>query len=338
MAFRPLPTVNWRGHEISRLILGHNPIKGHCHRSKKQNRDMWDWFWGGKKEDKKKGDKKKGDKKKGDKKKGDKKKGDKKKGVELLRLCRDQGVNTAQFGRGAFELFPDAMQQGIFLKWIATLYADPKGRFGTGRFPAMTVKEELEQFESVGAPLIGYQHFGEPTDDAYFRGKLRKVRKTIVKLRDWLEKHNAEDRLVGVCTHLPEVVRQIDKEQWPIDFLQTSFYTVYSDMKQKKIDRDNERFDPSDAERMIAAIQDTSFPCIAFKVLGGGRSCETSAQVRESLASALENIKPTDVICVGMWQKYRDQVGENAQYVREILAEQENRVDCRSRNRDQRFV
>ena len=34
-----------------------------------------------------------------------------------------------------------------------------------------------------------------------------------------------------------------------------------------------------------------------------------------------EQFKPTDVAVVGMWQKYKDQVGQNAKWVCEILGE-----------------
>ncbi len=34
---------------------------------------------------------------------------------------------------------------------------------------------------------------------------------------------------------------------------------------------------------------------------------------------AFENIKPADMVDVGMFQKYKNQVAENAAFVREIL-------------------
>lgn len=59
---------------------------------------------------------------------------------------------------------------------------------------------------------------------------------------------------------------------------------------------------------------------MAFKVLKANRFCGNDAQVREALEFAFHRIKPTDVICIGMWGKYKDQVGQNSQWVREILA------------------
>ena len=41
--------------------------------------------------------------------------------------------------------------------------------------------------------------------------------------------------------------------------------------------------------------------------------------VRKAFRYAFENIKPTDMVDVGMFQKYKNQVAENAAFVREIL-------------------
>jgi hypothetical protein len=283
-----MPTVNWRGYKISRLILGHNPIKGHAHLSQELDAEMEDWF------------------------------SNRANGVDLLRRCLGEGINTVQFGRGTFDILGEAAKQSVSPNWIATLYDDPNGCLGTGRYSPKTVEEEFEEFEKVPANLIGYQHFGESTDLAFFEDRMNEVSKTI----DWLRKKD-DKRLIGVCTHLPQVVRVINKEKWPIDFLQTSFYTVYSNEKQKRIDRNIEVFDPSDRDKMLEAINGTDYPCIAFKVLASGRDCQTPEQVRDSLAYCLKNIKENDIVCIGMWQKHEDQARQNARHFREIFGPKE---------------
>jgi hypothetical protein len=74
-----------------------------------------------------------------------------------------------------------------------------------------------------------------------------------------------------------------------------------------------------DTVKMLAAIRAVSKPCIAFKILGATRHCETPETVRAAFKHAFDNIKPTDVVCVGMWQKYLDQVSANAAITRELL-------------------
>ena len=70
---------------------------------------------------------------------------------------------------------------------------------------------------------------------------------------------------------------------------------------------------------MAKTLRQVSKPCIAYKILGANRHCQTPADVEAALRFALKSIKPTDVILVGMWQKYKDQVGENVGVVRKII-------------------
>ena len=66
-------------------------------------------------------------------------------------------------------------------------------------------------------------------------------------------------------------------------------------------------------------IRKVSKPCIGFKVLAGNRHTKTPEDVKAALEYAFRRMKPTDVVLVGMWQKHKDQVGENAAMVRKIL-------------------
>ena len=59
---------------------------------------------------------------------------------------------------------------------------------------------------------------------------------------------------------------------------------------------------------------------MAYKILAAGRRCKTPEMVRESFVYTFKNIKPGDVVDVGVFQKHHDQVTANAQLVREILA------------------
>jgi hypothetical protein len=37
------------------------------------------------------------------------------------------------------------------------------------------------------------------------------------------------------------------------------------------------------------------------------------------MAVALDGIKPTDAVIIGLYQRFNDQIGQTAQFVREIL-------------------
>ena len=77
---------------------------------------------------------------------------------------------------------------------------------------------------------------------------------------------------------------------------------------------------PSDPPRMFKMIQAAKKPCLAYKVLAAGRRVNTPAEVRTAFATALDKIKPTDAMIVGMYQKFGDQLGDNATAIRELCA------------------
>ena len=59
---------------------------------------------------------------------------------------------------------------------------------------------------------------------------------------------------------------------------------------------------------------------IAFKVLAGNHHTKTPAEVADAIKFAFDHIKPTGVALLGMWQKHKDQPGENCRLTRKILA------------------
>jgi hypothetical protein len=281
-ATNQLPCVDWAGHRISRLVLGHNPIKGVSHTSKALDVEMRDWH------------------------------ASPERGLELLRCAQACGINTLQFGSDSMQrLLMAHHRRGGRLQWVATHYNNEAGNLGAGE--RLSFEDELQRILAVDPPPIAIQHFGERTDSLFFERKLTVVRDHMKRLRD-------TGLLIGLCTHLPDVVETVAAEDWDLDFYQVAAYTAYAGTRRPGINRDDEIFEDIDRERMFALVLRLDKPCIVFKVLGAGRNCATDAAVREALAYAYASIKPTDVVCVGMWQKYKDQVSQNTAFAREILA------------------
>jgi hypothetical protein len=77
---------------------------------------------------------------------------------------------------------------------------------------------------------------------------------------------------------------------------------------------------PSDPPQMFRVIRATRKPCLVYKVLAAGRRIGTPAEARQCFQAALDNIKATDALIVGMYQQFGDQVGDNAALVRELCA------------------
>ena len=265
-----LPTVRWGKYEISRLLVGHNPIKGTSHFSKELDGEMKEFFAD-----------------------------DNVHGRQLLRRCQEEGINTCQMGAANMEALLRAhYADGGKMQWIATFYSAP----GKG-------KEELARILKMDPKPIGAQHYGGTTDRLMREGKIDQAFDTLKMLRD-------AGLLVGLCSHNHEVIDYAENKGWDVDFFQGSFY-----WSTDKIIRDKpgEVFEEAARQSMAKTLGKVSKPCIAYKILGANRHCKTPAEVEAALRFALQSIKPTDVILVGMWHKYKDQAAENAGYVRKIL-------------------
>ncbi len=48
---------------------------------------------------------------------------------------------------------------------------------------------------------------------------------------------------------------------------------------------------------------------------------DIDAELRATFKYAFDNIKPTDGVVVGVYQKYKNQVAQDAQVVRELLVD-----------------
>jgi hypothetical protein len=59
-------------------------------------------------------------------------------------------------------------------------------------------------------------------------------------------------------------------------------------------------------------MEQTRRPCLAFKILAAGRRTDVEQAFRETFAA----IKPTDAVIVGIYDRYSDQAGQNAEFVR----------------------
>ena len=76
---------------------------------------------------------------------------------------------------------------------------------------------------------------------------------------------------------------------------------------------------------MYKVIQQIKKPCVAFKIFAGGqvfnnKTPEEVPGVLENVyTEVFKNIKPNDIACIGVYQKYKDQIKENAEIVRKVL-------------------
>ncbi len=223
----------------------------------------------------------------------------------LLAQCMAEGINTWQSGPGsnltAYNAFRADMQEGAELHYIA---------LASESADHSTMLEDV-----VAGGAIGVAHHGEVTDDFWRQNRMDQVREYCNRIRD-------AGVMVGVSTHIPDVVDHVVSEDWDVDFFMCCVYERHRTREQllellghvplplKEV------YLESDPPRMYKAMQGTDKPCLAFKILAAGRLCDQQEWVEAAFEDAFRQMKPNDAVIVGMYPEYEDQVALNAGYVR----------------------
>jgi len=269
-----LPTMEFFGHHVSRLICGGNPLSGFSHFSSELDREMIEYYTMPNLQ-------------------------------ALLEECWDQGINTFQSrgDRHQMRMYLEHQLNGGKMQWIA-----------------QTASEFADIYANIAEiarykPVAIYHH-GTHTDNSWHSGTIDKVRDLVKAIHD-------QGLPAGVGTHIPEVVEYIETKGWETDFYMCSFYNLARQYKSAPaVDQEaykRDKFPAEDPLRMTAVMQQVKKPCIGFKIMAASRHCSTIQTTQEAFKFAFDNIKPMDMVDVGMFQKYKNQVKENADIVRQIL-------------------
>ncbi len=164
---------------------------------------------------------------------------------------------------------------------------------------------------------LALQRQGEVVDDAFQNG-------TMETVREWCKKARDLGVLVGVGTHIPEVIAKVEEENWDVDFYSGCVYNRRRTADEWKkmlngelLEMPHEIYLQSDPPRMYKVMRQTRKPCFAFKVLAAGRI--TGTGIEQAFRTAFDSLKPTDGIYLGMFPRYRDEVRENVEVIQRIL-------------------
>jgi hypothetical protein len=227
--------------------------------------------------------------------------------VELLKRCEECGINTWQNSYAPRTLadLDRYRAEGGTMHWLCL------GKPDWDEHP-----ERIN--EAVKRKPVGIAPHGALGD------RLNREKKYGV-LTDLLKRIRDTGVLVGLSCHNPKLVELSEERGWDVDYYMCClYYLTRSQDELKKIVGDDvplgEVYLPSDPPRMFRAVQGTKKPCLVYKVLAAGRRIGTPAEIRKCFATAVENIKPSDAMIVGMYQQFGDQVGENSALVRELTA------------------
>jgi hypothetical protein len=164
---------------------------------------------------------------------------------------------------------------------------------------------------------LALQRQGEVVDTAYQNRDMGSVKEWCKKVRDL-------GVLVGVGTHIPEVIAKIEEENWDVDFYSGCVYNRRRTTDEWKnvlngeiMEMPKDIYMQSDPPRMYKVLRQTTKPCFAFKILAAGRIPDRD--IENAFRTAFESIKPTDGVYVGMFPRTKDEVRENAEIVHRIL-------------------
>ncbi len=217
---------------------------------------------------------------------------------KTLRRCEEVGINTWQASSRSVELY--------------RRYLDAGGRLQV----LMVDDKDPETFKAVAKTgCLGVAHHGETTDRLFKEGALDRVNEYLKRVRD-------AGLLVGVSTHMPDVVDAIESKGWDLDYYMTCVYERHRSEAELKALLGHvplpvrEVYLKSDPPRMFKAIQKTKRPCLAFKILAAGRLSDNRQWVEQAFRETFASIKANDGVIIGIYDRYSDQASEDAAFAR----------------------
>jgi hypothetical protein len=222
---------------------------------------------------------------------------------DILRQCELNGINAFQYGhheRGFSDLQRHRESGGKMLLIATDTSKDP-------------VEETVKRIQ----PIAMYHH-GERTDVLFRAGKMDQVEEYTKRLRQ-------TGVLVGIGTHKSEVVEYVEERGWDVDFYLLCAYnrTRTPEELGKMLGfvpvPHSEVYLESDPPLAYRVARQTQKTCFLFKILAAGRLTRSPQSIDEAFKAALASIKPKDGIVVGMYPRYKDEVKENSDRVRQIL-------------------
>lgn len=276
-----IPNVDFFGNDVTRLILGDNPFNGHSYIPEIYSGDeMVDYYTADN-------------------------------CIKALFEAEENGINTYL-----------ALAEPFVLR-IIRQYRNEGGKmkiiFQT--YPAMDLDINLQMMMKCD-PIAVYHQGGtadymcemEQIDDLHDR--IKRIKDTGVP--------------AGLGTHVPETVLRAKEENWGVDFYLTCLYNARRTQRGEQSGFITGKpkylvFYPEDKFLMFDVIKQVKKPCIAFKVFAGGQAFygktpeEIHAVAEAAFRETYVNIKPNDLACIGVFQKYKNQIKENADIVKAIL-------------------
>ena len=256
-----LPTVDFCGLSVTRLIIGANPFGGFSHQSPERNEEMRGYHTP-------------------------------ERIKETWARAEAAGINTMitnNHSENVTQAVCEYLADSGPLQWIVQLSPGEKGMF-----------HAIDEAADIGAAAM-YLH-GGILDRAY-------PGREEGDMKAWLDHIRSHGVPAGVAGHAPEAHLWFDSVG-AADFHVVAFFNCGS-----LHHGEGARFRLADMPAAVESIRTIRKPCIGYKIMAAGR---IDAQM--AFEYAFDNIKPADVVNVGMHRGDKDDiVEENVAMVREIL-------------------
>jgi len=235
--------------------------------------------------------------------------------LQVLSDCESKGINVWQTcpkngWPTNLDIYKQHKEQGGKVYYMSIATEMP---FGSGPAPDNFGIERI-----IEAGAIAIAHWGSFTDRAWRSGQMDQVHDFLRKVRD-------AGVMVGLSTHMPEVVDYVESEGWDVDFYMTCLYQPERTREEVEAllgghvpvpGSGREVYLESDPPLMFKVIQQTPKTCLVFKILASGRLCAPQEAVEQVFKETFSQIKARDAVIVGMYPEYQDEVGLNAGYTR----------------------
>jgi hypothetical protein len=285
----PMPTVKFGKYDISRLIIGSNGPGAHFSQVIGLEARAWNTP---------------------------------ERVAQQFKHCEDLGINCMEDGLAKITKYNAENGGKLHFATRNTAALDLSLRAGRG----------AREIAKSGCIAIHHGGAGDTGTDAWWRrGKLDRVREWCKSVRD-------AGVLVAVTSHRPEVFMEIESQNWDVDYYMTCLFKYgRTHAEWEKLFEFNPGLAPveighpteggsdvyggevafvrGDPPEMLKVVKQTKKPCWVYKLLACGRLAQREDIVEGVFKDIFANIKSTDAVVVGMWDKHMDEYAINKEYV-----------------------
>ena len=275
-----ISTVNFFGKTVSKLIIGDNPFNGHSYIE------------------------------------------DKIPGSVMKSYCTAERIKEALFEMEEMGFNTMLPLADPYIIRVLTEYRADGGKMQFIFQPYMPMDQDVSMKQMLSLDPIGIYHQGTTTDYLYETNQCDKILAMI-------EKYHSMGIPVGLGTHRPDVIEKSEAEGWNVDF-------YCACMQNARKNREGEQsgfitgktkahliFYPEDRGVMLSTLKKVTKPVIAYKIFAGGQMFlnKTESEIRTAIKGAYDEVftalKPNDLAAIGIFQRDKDQIREDAELYRE---------------------